>query len=125
MHHIIVLSPLRLPHEVQGWSEMEYYTWVQKHEEETEQWGMVWKAVDGQVSVEAEGDAPTSGRTECEEREVGGQDGEQQEKDEKTKDTLKKVDKIQTREKEPESEEEWVGLLRAVFKYAEEHKAHV
>jgi hypothetical protein len=125
MHHIIVLSPLRLPHEVQGWSEMEYFTWVQKHEEEAEQWGMVWKAVEGQVSAEAEGDAPTNVETEAQQGDMDGEDGEQQEKEDKSKHPSKKVEKMQTREKEPESEEEWVGLLKTVLKYAEEHKTHV
>jgi hypothetical protein len=49
MHHIIVLSPLRLPHEAQGWSEQEYFAWIQKHPDEREQWDLLEKAVDGQV----------------------------------------------------------------------------
>ncbi|GMK58813.1 hypothetical protein CspeluHIS016_0602550 [Cutaneotrichosporon spelunceum] len=51
LHHIIVRSPLRLPHEVHGWSEAEYVLWVQKHEDEHEQWDLLQKAVDDQVAV--------------------------------------------------------------------------
>ncbi len=49
LHHIIVLSPLRLPHEVHGWSEAEYVLWLQKQKDEKEQWGLLEKAVDDQV----------------------------------------------------------------------------
>lgn len=48
VHHIIVRSPLRLPHEVHGWSEHEYVLWVDKHSEE-EAWEIVEKALDEQV----------------------------------------------------------------------------
>ncbi|BEJ14338.1 hypothetical protein CspHIS471_0401050 [Cutaneotrichosporon sp. HIS471] len=51
LHHIIVRSPLRLPHEVHGWSEAEYVLWAQKHEDEHEQWDLLEKAVDDQVAV--------------------------------------------------------------------------
>lgn len=51
LHHLIVRSPLRLPHEVHGWSEAEYVLWVQKHEDEHEQWDLLEKAVDDQVAV--------------------------------------------------------------------------
>ena len=49
LHHIIVLSPLRLPHEVHGWSEAEYVLWLQSHENEKEHWSLLEKAVDDQV----------------------------------------------------------------------------
>jgi hypothetical protein len=48
LHHIIVRSPLRLPHEVHGWSEHEYVLWVDKHSPE-EAWDLLDKAVKGQV----------------------------------------------------------------------------
>jgi len=52
LHHIIVLSPLRLPHEVHGWTEAEYVLWVQKHQDEREQWALLEKAFDDQVGKE-------------------------------------------------------------------------
>jgi hypothetical protein len=48
LHHIIVHGPLRLPHEVHGWSEAEYVLWLQKHSP-SEVIDLVEKAVDGQV----------------------------------------------------------------------------
>jgi len=51
LHHIIVMSSLRLPHEVHGWSEAEYALWVHKHDEK-EQWELVESSVDGQVAGE-------------------------------------------------------------------------
>ena len=54
LHHIIVLSPLRLPHEVHGWSEQEYFLWVQKHEHEEEQLALLEKAVNDQLVGEAD-----------------------------------------------------------------------
>ncbi|WWD17827.1 hypothetical protein CI109_102270 [Kwoniella shandongensis] len=53
LHHIIVLSPLRLPHEVHGWTEQEYILWIGKHEDEEEQLSLLEKAVDDQVSSTA------------------------------------------------------------------------
>jgi hypothetical protein len=47
LHHIIVLSPLLLPHEVHTWSEAEYVLWVQNHDEK-EQLALLEKAVDDQ-----------------------------------------------------------------------------
>lgn len=55
LHHIIVTSSLRLPHEVHGWAEAEYVLWVQKHEDEQEQWNLVEAAVKDQTS-KAEGE---------------------------------------------------------------------
>lgn len=34
---------------MQGWTEQEYFFWLQKHENEREQWDLVEKAVDDQV----------------------------------------------------------------------------
>jgi hypothetical protein len=48
LHHIIVHGPLRLPHEVHGWSEAEYVLWLQKHTS-SEVIDLVEKAVDGQL----------------------------------------------------------------------------
>ncbi|KAJ9113081.1 hypothetical protein QFC20_001968 [Naganishia adeliensis] len=47
LHHIIVLSPLQLPHQIHEWSETEYALWVDKHTPE-ESWRLLEKAVDGQ-----------------------------------------------------------------------------
>ena len=53
LHHIIVLSPLRLPHEVHKWSEAEYVLWVQKHVDEKEQLALLESAVNEQVGEKA------------------------------------------------------------------------
>ena len=34
LHHILVRSPLPLPHSLHGWSEAEYVRWVEEHSEE-------------------------------------------------------------------------------------------
>lgn len=47
LHHIVVLSPLQLPHQVHSWTEAEYALWVDKHTPE-EGWRLLEKAVDGQ-----------------------------------------------------------------------------
>lgn len=47
LHHIIVLSPLQLPHQVHNWTEAEYVLWVDKHTE-AESWKLLEKAVAGQ-----------------------------------------------------------------------------
>jgi hypothetical protein len=47
LHHLVVLSPLQLPHQIQSWSEQEYILWVDKHTDE-ECWRLLEKAVDGQ-----------------------------------------------------------------------------
>jgi len=52
LHHIIVLSPLRLPHEVHGWSEVEYVLWVLKHQGLEDQLGLLEKAVEDQLGGE-------------------------------------------------------------------------
>jgi hypothetical protein len=51
LHHLIVLSPLQLPHQVHGWTEAEYVAWVDKHTE-AETWKLVEKAVAGQRNGE-------------------------------------------------------------------------
>lgn len=63
LHHIIVHGPLRLPHEVHGWSEAEYVLWLQRHTR-AEIIDLVEKAVDGQLGEVqggsgAEGDEET------------------------------------------------------------------
>lgn len=49
MHHIIVLSPFRLPHEIHKWSQQEYFLWLQKHPDQREQWKLLEEAVQGQT----------------------------------------------------------------------------
>lgn len=44
LHHILVRSPLPLPHQMHGWSEVEYVRWVQAHSE-TECWDLLEKGV--------------------------------------------------------------------------------
>lgn len=34
LQHILVRSPIPLPHTVHGWSELEYVRWVEEHSEE-------------------------------------------------------------------------------------------
>ena len=34
LHHILVRSPLPLPHTIHGWQESEYVRWVDEHSEE-------------------------------------------------------------------------------------------
>jgi hypothetical protein len=34
LHHILVRSPLQLPHRLHGWQEAEYVAWLQEHSEE-------------------------------------------------------------------------------------------
>ena len=53
LHHIVVGSSFRLPHEVHGWSEAEYALWTQKHTDETEQWALLESAIEGQLTDEA------------------------------------------------------------------------
>lgn len=47
LHHLVVLSPLQLPHQIHNWSETEYLLWVDKHSRE-ETWDLLEKAVDCQ-----------------------------------------------------------------------------
>ncbi|KAI0695938.1 Golgi transport complex subunit 5-domain-containing protein [Cerioporus squamosus] len=55
LHHILVRSPITLPHALHGWAEAEYVKWVEEHSEEE-----AWTLVDGDVThwekmTEAEG----------------------------------------------------------------------
>jgi hypothetical protein len=34
LHHILVRSPMPLPHALHGWQEIEYVRWVEEHSEE-------------------------------------------------------------------------------------------
>ncbi|KAI0365669.1 hypothetical protein BV20DRAFT_1099473, partial [Pilatotrama ljubarskyi] len=55
LHHILVRSPITLPHALHGWAAAEYVRWVEEHSEEE-----AWTLVDGDVThwekiTEAEG----------------------------------------------------------------------
>ncbi|KAI0940406.1 hypothetical protein AcW1_003608 [Taiwanofungus camphoratus] len=55
LHHILVRSPIPLPHTLHGWAEAEYVRWVNEHSEEE-----AWTLVEGDLShwekiAEAEG----------------------------------------------------------------------
>ncbi|KAK4685489.1 conserved oligomeric Golgi complex subunit 5, partial [Tremellales sp. Uapishka_1] len=56
LHHLIVLSPLDLPHQVHKWSEMEYVAWLDKHSDEETRLGLVESSVDRQVGKDGEGE---------------------------------------------------------------------
>jgi len=45
LHHILVRSPMPLPHSIHGWQEAEYVRWVDEHSEEE-----AWTLVDGGLS---------------------------------------------------------------------------
>jgi hypothetical protein len=45
LHHILVRSPLTLPHTVHGWHEAEYVRWVEEHSEKE-----AWTLVEGCLS---------------------------------------------------------------------------
>ncbi|KAH9847195.1 Golgi transport complex subunit 5-domain-containing protein [Lenzites betulinus] len=58
LHHILVRSPITLPHALHGWAEAEYVRWVEEHSEDE-----AWTLVDGDVThwekvAEAEGRNP-------------------------------------------------------------------
>ncbi|KAH9832285.1 Golgi transport complex subunit 5-domain-containing protein [Rhodofomes roseus] len=59
LHHILVRSPIALPHTLHGWAEAEYVRWVNEHSEEE-----AWTLVEGDLThwekiAEAEGkDSP-------------------------------------------------------------------
>ncbi|KAI0675086.1 Golgi transport complex subunit 5-domain-containing protein [Trametes maxima] len=58
LHHILVRSPITLPHALHGWAEAEYVRWVEEHSEDE-----AWTLVDGDVThwekmTEAEGGDP-------------------------------------------------------------------
>lgn len=44
LHHILVRSPIPLPHTIHGWQEAEYVRWVDEHSEE-EAWTLVDSAI--------------------------------------------------------------------------------
>lgn len=44
LHHILVRSPLPLPHQLHNWTEMEYVLWVEAHSE-PECWNLLEKGV--------------------------------------------------------------------------------
>jgi hypothetical protein len=50
-HHAVVRSPLRLPHEVRGWSEHEYVLWLDKHTDD-EAWDLLESTAAAQVEGE-------------------------------------------------------------------------
>ena len=59
LHHILVRSPIPLPHSLHGWAEAEYVRWVEEHTEEE-----AWTLVEGDLShwekiAEAEGKDPS------------------------------------------------------------------
>ena len=45
LHHILVRSPIPLPHKLHGWQEAEYVRWVDEHSEEE-----CWTLVEGGLS---------------------------------------------------------------------------
>ena len=45
LHHILVRSPIPLPHDLHGWQEAEYVRWVDEHSEEE-----AWTLVEGGLS---------------------------------------------------------------------------
>ncbi|CAL1706796.1 unnamed protein product [Somion occarium] len=60
LHHILVRSPISLPHTLHGWAEAEYVRWVDEHSEQE-----AWSLVEGDLShwekvTEAEGHDPSS-----------------------------------------------------------------
>ncbi|KAL7424738.1 hypothetical protein Q5752_000422 [Cryptotrichosporon argae] len=78
LHHITVLSPFKLPHELHGWSEAEYVGWLDRHTDE-DAWKLVEDGIRGQFECRADGDGDGSGSGAA--REDGGGD-EQKERDE-------------------------------------------
>ena len=55
LHHILVRSPIPLPHTLHGWAEAEYVRWVSEHSEQE-----AWSLVEGDLThwekvAEAEG----------------------------------------------------------------------
>lgn len=60
LHHILVRSPVPLPHAIHGWQEAEYVRWIGEHSEEE-----AWTLIDGSLShwekiAEAEGTDTTA-----------------------------------------------------------------
>jgi conserved oligomeric Golgi complex subunit 5 len=60
LHHILVRSPIPLPHRLHGWQEAEYVRWVDEHSEE-ESWTLIdgglthWEKVKESEGVTADG----------------------------------------------------------------------
>jgi len=58
LHHILVRSPIPLPHQLHGWQEAEYVRWLDEHTDQES-----WTLIDGGLShweriSEAEGKDP-------------------------------------------------------------------
>jgi conserved oligomeric Golgi complex subunit 5 len=59
LHHILVRSPIPLPHSLHGWQEAEYVRWVDEHSEE-EAWTLIegglthWEKVQESEGVEVD-----------------------------------------------------------------------
>ena len=57
LHHVLVRSPIPLPHKLHGWQEAEYVRWVDEHSEE-ECWTLVegglshWEKIEGKDASE-------------------------------------------------------------------------
>jgi hypothetical protein len=45
LHHILVRSPLPLPHNLHGWQEAEYVRWVDEHSDKE-----AWSLIEGGLS---------------------------------------------------------------------------
>lgn len=45
LHHILVRSPIPLPHKLHGWQESEYVRWLDEHTDEES-----WTLIDGGLS---------------------------------------------------------------------------
>ena len=45
LHHILVRSPIPLPHNLHGWQEAEYVRWVEEHSERE-----AWTLIEGGLS---------------------------------------------------------------------------
>ncbi|WWC66324.1 uncharacterized protein I206_100225 [Kwoniella pini CBS 10737] len=51
LHHIIVLSSLKLPHELHEWTENEYILWIFKHDNQEEQLSLFEKTLNDQLAL--------------------------------------------------------------------------
>ena len=60
LHHILVRSPLPLPHTLHGWGEAEYVRWVHEHTEQEACSLVEADLVHWEKMAEAEGTDPTS-----------------------------------------------------------------
>jgi len=57
LHHLLVLSPLKLPHQLHNWTEQEYILWLEKHQNEKERLALLEACVDDQVVTLSQGSA--------------------------------------------------------------------